>query len=121
MCAASGAAPGVAAGPRPERGPAAVPWVAGRGRRDPIAGTARGQRTPRSDRRGRIMGNAAAARQLMLAVPARVAGPAVLAARRRTRRVIGPDAQWVIVPNGTLRDQTVCHRIPPPGWGAATM
>jgi len=67
------------------------------------------------------MGNPAAARQLMLAVPARVAGPAVLAARRRTRRVIGPDAQWVIVPNVTLRDQMVCQRIPPPGWVAATM
>jgi hypothetical protein len=67
------------------------------------------------------MGNAAAARQLMLAVPARSRALPGWPRAAATRRVIGPDAQWVIVPNVTLRDQMVCQRIPPPGCVAATM
>ncbi len=50
-----------------------------------------------------------------------VVGPAMLAGALAHERVIGLQAQWVIVPNVTADDQIVSHRMPPAGVVAEIM
>ncbi len=50
-----------------------------------------------------------------------VVGPAMLAGALARQRVIGLQAQWVIVPNVTEDDQIVSHRMPPAGVVAEIM